>query len=76
MNSEELARKNKEFTLASWKAQVTWNPITAVRAEGVYFYGANGEKYLDWASQLINVNIGHSNEKVVKAIQDQAEKLC
>lgn len=76
MNSEELARKNKEFTLASWKAQSTWNPITAVRAEGVYFYGANGEKYLDWASQLINVNIGHGNEKVVKAIQDQAAKLC
>ncbi|MCE7737197.1 MAG: aminotransferase class III-fold pyridoxal phosphate-dependent enzyme [Candidatus Heimdallarchaeota archaeon] len=76
MNSEELARKNKEFTLASWKAQATWNPITTVRAEGVYFYGANGEKYLDWASQLINVNIGHGNEKVIKAIQDQAAKLC
>lgn len=76
MNSEELARKNKEFTLASWKAQNSWNPLTAVKAEGVYFYGANGEKYLDWASQLINVNIGHSNEKVVKAIQDQAAKLC
>ncbi|MFV2015230.1 MAG: aminotransferase class III-fold pyridoxal phosphate-dependent enzyme, partial [Candidatus Heimdallarchaeota archaeon] len=50
--------------------------ITAVKAEGVYFYGANGEKYLDWASQLINVNIGHSNQKVIKAIQDQAAKLC
>ncbi|MHA2029362.1 MAG: aminotransferase class III-fold pyridoxal phosphate-dependent enzyme [Candidatus Kariarchaeaceae archaeon] len=76
MNSEELAKKNKTYTLASWKAQSTWNPITAVRAEGVYFYGANGEKYLDWASQLINVNIGHGNEKVVKAIQDQVAKLC
>ncbi len=75
MNSKELAQKNKDLTLSSWKAQSTWNPITAVRAEGVYFYGADGEKYLDWASQLINVNIGHGNEKVIKAIQDQASKL-
>lgn len=75
MNSKELAQKNKDLTLSSWKAQSTWNPITAVRAEGVYFYGADGEKYLDWASQLINVNIGHGNQKVIKAIQDQASKL-
>ncbi|MCH8908513.1 MAG: aminotransferase class III-fold pyridoxal phosphate-dependent enzyme [Candidatus Heimdallarchaeota archaeon] len=73
--SEDLARRNKEFTLASWKAQNSWNPITAVRAEGVYFYGADGEKYLDFASQLINVNLGHGNKTIIKAIQDQAEKL-
>ncbi len=76
MNSEELARRNKELTLSSWTAQSAWNPPTAVRAEGVYFYGADGERYLDWASQLINVNLGHGNKTVIKAIQEQAEKLC
>ena len=44
--------------------------------EGVYIYDADGKRYLDWASQLVNVNIGHSHPHVVKAIQDQAAQLC
>lgn len=72
----EAAQKNKDFTLVSWSAQGAWNPIVIERGEGVYVYDVEGRRYLDWASQLVNVNIGHSHPKVVRAIQEQAAKLC
>ncbi len=72
----DIAQQNKDYTLVSWGAQGPWNPTTIVRGEGVYIYDAEGKRYLDWASQLVNVNIGHSHPHVVKAIQDQAAQLC
>ncbi len=72
----DIAQKNKDYTLVSWSAQGNWKPIPIVRGEGVYVYDADGKRYLDWASQLVNVNIGHSHPHVVKAIQDQAAQLC
>lgn len=72
----ETIQKNKDFTITSWIAQGTWNPIPIERAEGIYIYDANGKRYMDWSSQLVNVNIGHSHPHVVKAIQEQAAKLC
>jgi taurine--2-oxoglutarate transaminase len=75
MNHEELAAKNKKHTLASWTAQKGWNPISMTRAEGVYFWDADGKRYLDWSSQLMNVNIGHGNSKVTKAVKDQISKI-
>ena len=52
------------------------NPIPVTKAEGVYFWDADGKRYLDFSSQLVNENIGHQHPKVVKAIQDQAAKLA
>ena len=72
----ETIRQNKEYTIASWMAQSTWNPIPIERGEGVYIYDQNGKRYIDWSSQLVNVNIGHSHPHVVKAIQEQVAKLC
>ncbi len=71
----ELAQQNKEFTLASWTMQSAWNPLSMTRAEGVYFWDADGKRYIDWSSQLINVNVGHGHPHVVKAIQEQATKV-
>ncbi|MFQ5793541.1 MAG: aminotransferase class III-fold pyridoxal phosphate-dependent enzyme [Candidatus Bipolaricaulia bacterium] len=76
MTHAELAAKNKAYTLASWTAQTDWHPITMVRAEGVYFWDADGTRYLDWSSQLINVNVGHRHPHIVKAIQEQAANVC
>lgn len=75
-NAVDIAQKNKAHTLVSWQAQGAWNPIVADHSEGVYVYSADGKRYLDWSSQLVNVNIGHSHPHVVKAIQEQAAKLC
>lgn len=66
---------SREFTFFSWSVQGDVNPIPVARAEGVYFWDANGKRYLDFASQLVNANIGHQNPRVVKAIQDQAAEL-
>lgn len=75
MNSQEIVAMNKEYTFFSWSAQGALNPIPVTRAEGVYFWDADGKRYLDFASQLVNQNVGHQHPKVVKAIQDQAAKL-
>lgn len=75
MTHASLVEQNKAYTLASWTAQKAWNPISMARAEGVYFWDADGKRYIDWSSQLINVNIGHSHPHVLKAMQDQMA-LC
>ena len=74
-SNAELAARNKQFTLASWKNQSSWRPISMSRADGVYFWDADGKRYIDWSSQLVNVNIGHNNQHVIKAIQEQAASL-
>ena len=75
MNPEELIQKNKTFTLASWTPQDVWSPISMTRGEGVYFWDAEGKRFLDWSSQLMNVNIGHGHPKVIKAVQNQIAKM-
>jgi taurine--2-oxoglutarate transaminase len=52
------------------------NPIPMTRAEGIFFWDADGKRYFDFSSQLMNLNIGHQHPKVVKAIQDQAATLA
>ncbi len=75
LTHEELVKQNKKYTLASWTAQSSWNPISMTKAEGVYFWDADGKQYLDWSSQLMNVNVGHGHPHVIKAIQDQAAQM-
>src|SRR5512143_2596020 len=75
LTSKEIVSLNKEFTFYSWSNQGQVNPIPVTRAEVVYFYDADGKRYLDFASQLVNTNVGHQNPRIVKAIQDQAASL-
>jgi taurine--2-oxoglutarate transaminase len=73
--SSEIVDLNREYTFFSWAVQGAVNPIPAVRADGVYFWDDAGKRYLDFNSQLMNVNIGHGNRKVIEAIKQQAETL-
>lgn len=75
MTNEEIINLNREYLFFTWATQNRVNPLTAVRSEGVYFWDASGKRYLDFSSQLMNVNIGHGNQKVIHAIQEQAAKL-
>ena len=75
LSAREIVDLNKEYTFFSWSVQGAVNPIPVSAAEGVYFWDANGKRYLDLASQLVNTNIGHQHPRVVKAIQEQAAKL-
>ena len=60
----------------SWSAQAQIKPMPIAAAEGCYFWDYDGQRYLDFSSQLVNVNIGHQHPRVVKAIQDQAARLA
>ena len=66
----------KEFVLHSWSVQDAIDPIPVAGAEGRYFWDYDGKRYLDFASQLINVALGHQHPKVIAAIKEQAERLC
>jgi len=76
MSAEEIVRLNREYTLFPWSAQGALDPIPAVGAKGVHFWDADGKQYIDFSAQLVNVNVGHQNPRVVQAIQAQAAKLC
>jgi taurine--2-oxoglutarate transaminase len=73
---EQVRADAKEFVLHSWSVQDAINPIPVAGAEGRYFWDYEGKRYLDFASQLVNVSIGHGHPKVIAAIKEQAEKLC
>jgi len=76
LTAQEIVSMNREYTFFSWSVQSAANPIPVVRAEGIYFWDATGKRYIDFSSQLMNVNIGHQHPKVVRAIQEQAAQLC
>lgn len=76
LSAKEIIDMNREYTFFSWSVQGQVNPIPVEKAEGIYFWDADGKRYMDFSSQLMNTNIGHQHPKVVKAIQDQAAKLC
>jgi taurine--2-oxoglutarate transaminase len=73
---ERIKSDAKRYVLHSWSVQDALNPIAVAGAEGRHFWDYDGKRYLDFASQLVNVSIGHSHPKVVQAIKDQAEKLA
>ena len=66
----------KEFVLYSWSVQDAIDPIPVAGADGRYFWDYDGKRYLDFASQLVNVSIGHQHPKILAAIKEQADKLC
>src|SRR4051812_19210035 len=75
MTSEEIIALCKRHSLYEWSAQGAVDPIPVARAKGVYFYTPDGKRFLDFNSQLMCVNIGHGDERVVRAIQAQAAVL-
>ena len=76
MTGADVVALSKKHTISEWAVQGAVDPIPVERAEGIYFYTPEGKRYIDFNSQLMSVNIGHSDPRVVKAIQEQAAKLC
>jgi 4-aminobutyrate aminotransferase-like enzyme len=68
--------QHKKYVLSSWAAQGALNAPVAVRGEGRFFYDEDDKRYFDLSAGLVSTNLGHGHPKVVKAIQDQAAKLC
>src|SRR2546430_10147023 len=75
MTAEEIVSLTKRHSIFSWSAQAAVSPIAMVRGEGIYFWDAAGKRYMDMHSQLMCVNIGHGDKRVIEAIKRQADEL-
>jgi taurine--2-oxoglutarate transaminase len=75
-STSELKELDRAHNFYSWSVQSAISPMMISHASGMYVYDTDDNEYLDFSSQLVNVNIGHSHPKVVQAIKDQAEKLA
>lgn len=64
-----------KYNLHSWSAQGKLQPMVVTKAEGIYFWDEDGNRYYDMSSQLVNLNLGYGNKAIVDAIKAQAEKL-
>jgi taurine---2-oxoglutarate transaminase len=60
----------------SWSAQGLIDPPVVVSGEGSWFWTEDGSRYLDFSSQLVNLNLGHQHPRLVAAVQEQAQRLC
>ena len=74
--AERLLELDRAHILHSWSVQSKLNPLPVAGAEGRYFWDYDGKRYLDFSSQLVNVNIGHQHPKIIAAIKEQADTLC
>jgi taurine--2-oxoglutarate transaminase len=74
-SKEEILKNNLEHTIFSWSKQSGLNPINIEHAKGVYVYDRSGKRYLDFTSQLMNVNIGHGDPRVTEAVVKQMNEV-
>lgn len=73
--AEEIIEDNSDYTLFSWSKQKGLNPIAIKYGEGVYLYDYDGRRYIDFSSGLMNVNIGHGNQRVTHAVAEQMQQI-
>ena len=74
-STQEILEMSREYNFYTWAPQKSAMERIAVKTgEGCYFEDYDGNKYLDAASQLVNLNIGYQNAKVVEAIKEQADQ--
>src|SRR3954462_12868162 len=76
MTGDEMIALSKKHTLFEWSAQSKVDPIAVERAKGIYFWTPAGKRFIDFNSQLMCVNIGHGDERVIRAINEQASVLA
>jgi taurine--2-oxoglutarate transaminase len=72
---EEILPLSKEHVFYTWSAQARVNPIPVKHAKGVYFWDLNEKRYLDFNSMTMCVNVGHGDERIIKAMQEQVAEL-
>src|SRR4029450_7670400 len=75
LDPKTIQELDAKHVLHSWSVQSQISPLLVAGAEGRYFWDHEGNRYLDLAPQLVNVNLGHQHPKVVAAIVEQAQKL-
>ena len=76
LGGEEIRALDRAHVVHSWSVQSAIDPLPVVAAEGSWFVDADGQRYLDFASQVVNANLGHQHPRVTAAIAAQAGRLC
>src|SRR5256712_12778267 len=76
LTGEEIVALCRKHSIFEWSVQPKVDPIPVAGAKGVYFWTPEGKRYLDFNSQLMCTNIGHGDERVIRAIQEQAATLA
>jgi taurine--2-oxoglutarate transaminase len=76
LTGDEIVALSRKHTLFEWSAQSRVDPIPVARAQGVHFWTPEGKRFIDFNSQLMSVNIGHGDPRVVRAIEEQAARLA
>ena len=75
-DTDQVIHDNREYTMFSWSVQNQTHPIHMTGGLGSHFYDGDGNTWLDFSSQLINLNVGHQHPKVMQAIKDQVDVMC
>jgi taurine---2-oxoglutarate transaminase len=75
-NAERIRTADKEFVIHSWSNQGAVNATPIAGGLGAWFWDYDGNRYLDFQSQLVNMNLGHQHPKVIEAIQAKAAEMC
>lgn len=77
LSRDEIQRLHREHSFYPWSAQASvGDPVVMSRAKGVYFWDHNGKRYIDFSSQLMNMNVGHGHPRIIEAIKAQVEELA
>src|SRR5262245_46302951 len=76
LSGEQIVELCKRHTLFEWSAQAAVDPIPVARSKGIYFWTPEDKRFIDFNSQLMCCNIGHGDERVIRAIQYQAATLA
>lgn len=73
--AEDIIQNNQDYTLVSWSKQKGTNPIAVKYGKGVYLYDYNDKRYIDFSSGLMNVNIGHGDQRITEAVVKQMQQV-
>ena len=75
-DAEWISSAHREFNITSWSPQSGPMPMVVEGAQGCWFWDSDGKRYLDFQSQLVNLNLGHQHPAIIQAIKDQADRMC
>ena len=76
LTAEQASNITRATNYGTWRFQKTWKPLYIADAEGCWITDGAGKRYLDFSAQLMCVNLGHKNPRVIEAIAEQARELC
>src|SRR5438128_6052826 len=75
LTADEITELCLRHTLYDWSAQSALHPMPVTSAKGVYFHTADGRRFIDFNSQLMCVNAGHGDRRIIDSIKLQADQL-